>query len=167
MTVDGSYAAQSTNISGGTLDLEDSAATTATLTQSSGALIGTATLTVIGAATISGGEEDGSGTTIFQDGLTLLAGTGFTFNNSRSVELEGTSTTGNVNDTITLNGTSQLIIESGAAFDDTTVSGANHALYINGDSTVGVDNLGTYTKSGDGTTDVTVPFVNSGWHGRR
>ena len=162
VTVDGSYAAQSTNISGGTLDLEDSAATTATLTQSSGALIGTATLTVIGAATISGGEQDGSGTTIFQDGLTLLAGTGFTLNNSRSVELEGTSTTGNVNDTITLNDTSQLIIESGAAFDDTTVSGANHALYINGDSTVGVDNLGTYTKSGDGTTDVTVPFDNSG-----
>ena len=80
-------------------------------------------------------------------------------NDSRSVELEGTGTTGNVNDTITLNDGHilQLIIESGATFDDTTVSGANHALYINGDSTVGVDDLGTYTKSGDGTTDVTVP----------
>ena len=69
------------NISGGTLDIGDSPASAGSLTQSSGALTGSATFTVTGVATISGGEEDGSGTTIFQGGLTLpqQGGAGFAF----------------------------------------------------------------------------------------
>lgn len=61
VTPAGNYAATGTTVTGGTASFASSA-TTGTLAQSGGTLVGSAGLTVTGAATLSGGRQTGSGT---------------------------------------------------------------------------------------------------------
>uniref|UniRef100_UPI0013EB4686 hypothetical protein n=1 Tax=Aquisphaera insulae TaxID=2712864 RepID=UPI0013EB4686 len=75
VTIEGSYAtAGSTTVSNGEVDF-NSSTTLPTLIQSGGILGGSATVTVTGATTWSGGTQSGAGKTVAKGGLTIGSAT--------------------------------------------------------------------------------------------
>src|SRR5260370_26891484 len=77
-------------ISAGTLGLNTSNASVATLTQSGGTLNGSGILTVSGLSNLSGGTESGSGATIAQGGAAFTS-PGFILDGTRKLQPGGTS----------------------------------------------------------------------------
>ena len=166
------------NITSGVLSTDSATATVASLTQSSGELNGTGTLTATGASSFSGGWQSGSGTTIAQGGAAFTL-TGFGLDGGRTLQLGGTSTASGTNVQINLNssnpstgvsdpGSGTLTIASGATFtDQTTTSGLTIFALSHGGTDTGVtaavNNQGTFTKSGSAATStISTLFNNSG-----
>ena len=142
------------------------------LVASGGLLTGTGTLTVSGLSTLSGGRESGAGTTIASGGAAFTS-TGFSLDGGRALQLGGASTAAGTFVQIQLNGGNDpgsgiLTIGSGATFNDqTTSSGLNIVTQNFGGTDTGatavVNNLGTFTKSGNAlTSTISTIFNNSG-----
>ena len=163
-TVTNLAAAGAVNLSGGTLDMLGTTASTGSLTQSGGTLTEGGTLTVNGAMLLTGGTENGGGTVIADGGATLFNGQSQTITlDGQTLELAAASTTavypinGFYPDKLYLNNGSELVIESGVTFTDQMDGSINS----NSGSAGSVINEGTYLKDGGGTT-ISVAFDNNG-----
>jgi hypothetical protein len=187
-TINGTYNAASTNVSGGTanlpiataslgavtvsggtLNLSAATASASSLAQSAGILTGTGTLTVAGTSLLTGGTETGAGTTIADGATTLFNGAlqTVTLDGAHTLQLGGAGSVADTTaalfgETLNLNNGAQLIIASGATLTDQTTTGNGNGLTIGGSGAAAVTNDGTYTKTGNGTTQVNVTFNNSG-----
>ena len=163
------------NISGGVLNINASNASIGSLTQSSGALAGTGTVTVTGNAAITFGDHRGTGTTILQ-GPSTISSSGFRLDGGRTLRNENTVTwsggtilfNNNVNGT-QINGSGTLNNLAGATFIASGDAAASIAVSNFGGTDTGADalftNAGTFRKSSSTATDTTtvaVTFDNTG-----
>ena len=167
-TINGTFSDPGTiTLNGGTLSVAG-AVTAGSLVQtstSSDVLTGAGTLTVTGTASFAAAvsTESGGGTTLLESGASFATGGnnfGLTLS-SRTLELEGTSTvTGAVGGTIAVTSPSQLVLESGATFNDESGTSGN-GLTIGGTGTV--TNDGTWEKTvGTNTSTISAAFNNTG-----
>lgn len=159
--VAGSYALTGqTIIDGGSVSF-NSAASTGTLTLSSGTLAGTGTLTVSGLLTWTGGGMAGTGSTVATGGMDLSGPDGKSLS-GRTLSHGGTATWTGAG-SITLANGAVLRTQSGAVFD-----AQNNSSLIVGFGSVSpptFENLGTFRKSiGTGTTtfETGIAFDNRG-----
>ena len=171
MTVDGNnYDALSTDIDGGTLNLDGTSASTPTLTLNGGTLTQTGTLMVTGTADFNTGTENGGGTVIVQGGATFFGSNEdelFTLS-GQTLELFGTSNTatgpgsvGDASEALSLaTASSELVIESGATFTDSTGQSGNNGFNITGSGVV--DNEGMWNRSGPNSSTISTTFNNTG-----
>src|SRR5215472_7402465 len=145
-------------LSGGTLNFSTGKAiTTSSITQSSGTLTGSDTLTVTGAITWSGGTENGTGVTNANGGMTI---SGEPFLDTRTI---------NNAKTATWNGTAFFMLNT-AVFNNKSGATWNHQndsqIAWNGGSPT-FNNAGTFEKTGGtgvsgGGLSSTITFNNSG-----
>ncbi|WP_199555423.1 choice-of-anchor D domain-containing protein [Sandaracinobacteroides hominis] len=135
-------------------------------TQTGGTLSGAGVLTVTGAASYGGGgskSQTGTGSTIHNGAVTLGSGS-INLDGGRLLEFKGGVTTDSSNFTIYLNsgalaGTDTLRNAAGSTFLDQTSS---YGQIIANSNTGLFENLGTYRKTGAGTTYVQTSFTNAG-----
>ncbi|WP_026090876.1 choice-of-anchor D domain-containing protein [Sandarakinorhabdus sp. AAP62] len=146
---------------GGTLTL-DSATSVATLSHTGGTMNGSGIVTVSGAATFNSANQRGTGQTIVQ-GATSFGASSINIDDGRVLELRGGATTGtslSINlDAFSPQNGGILRNAVGSTFVDSTTSSANIATSF-GNGTF--ENLGTYQKTGAGTTSISSEFINSG-----
>ena len=103
---------------------------------------------------------------VAQSGASFVGGATLTLS-AVTLELQNSSaTTGsnNFNDVINLNNGALLQLDAGATFNDATTTGGANALLIQSTSgTAGsVTNLGTWEKTGNGSSIISVEFSNTG-----
>jgi hypothetical protein len=163
---------------GGVLALGGRSPTVATLTQSSGGIAGTGTLTIAGAANITFGEHRGSGTTQF-NGPVAISSSGFRVDGGRTVNFGNGGTTtwtgGQILFNETYNGTGRTVgsgtinVQSGALFLAQGNSASSILFSNQGTADSGADSLfsvaGTFRKAGSSagsTTTISTQFTNTG-----
>jgi formylmethanofuran dehydrogenase subunit C len=151
---------QATRLQNGVLRL-NGASSLASFTHSAGTLAGTGTVTISGAATLTGGSQTGAGTTIIQGATSF--GSGYNLSDGRVIELRGGATTGtsfSINlDNSGSAGFGTLRNASGSTFVDSSSTSGSFTTFTN----LGLfENAGTYQKTGAGTTTFSVGFTNSG-----
>lgn len=157
LTGDGQY-----NLNGGTLTINGNV-TTNNLELISGTLAGTH---VIAHSTVDWSGSDLSSktaatTTIDTSGTLNFATDGTHFFNNRAIVNNGTI---NWNDGAVLDAFNNASITNNGGLNDTSKD--DSAIYYGGDGLNLTDfiftNTGTYTKSGKGTTSISIPFFNTG-----
>ncbi|MFQ3596134.1 MAG: hypothetical protein SNJ63_08470, partial [Sphingomonadaceae bacterium] len=159
LTISNSYTnTAESRISGGTLRLNGTS-TMAAFTQSSGTLTGSGVLTVTGAATYGGSAtQTGSGSTIHTGAVSFNPTVTINLDEGRLLEFRGGATTGtswlsvNVDFQSPKNG-GTLRNAVGSTFLDQTASFTQFSSSWGGGS---FENLGTYRKTGAGTTSVSL-----------
>ena len=151
-------------LSGGTFNIGSSTASVASLTESGGTLMGSGTLTVTGATNFSAGTstESGTGKTIAQSGATFSTTNNLTLTvDARTLQLSGNSAVTGFGGIINLNDSGQLIVASGALFDDQTTTGGTFTVRSIAGTAGAVTNLGTWQKSGSSSDSVVSVAFNS------
>ncbi|MFO0520642.1 MAG: beta strand repeat-containing protein, partial [bacterium] len=163
-------------VNGGNADFGANNLTVNALTLSSGSIRGTGNLTVSAGGTVafSGGQMLGAGTTILNPALTMGNFTSIGLDEGRTLRIAGGATL--QNNTIQLNATNtgnptagRLENAVGSTITDNSSSGSNIASTdftgtVNGDNgrSALFTNLGTYTKTGAGSSTISVAMANSG-----
>jgi large repetitive protein len=145
------------------VDLGGVSETINSLSQSSGTLTGTGTLTDANAANFTGGTESGGGATIVNGGATFFNAGNQTFTvDGRTLELHGSAQSGAfAGDTLHLNNDAVLKIDAGVTFTDASASGT--AFNISSSAGAGTVNVaGSYEKTGGGTTAISTALTNTG-----
>jgi hypothetical protein len=141
---------------GGTLN-------TATYLQSGGTLSGSGPVNVSGLLTWSGGTMTGAGTTQANGGIAISGDTAHDLTGGRVLNVAGNSTwSGN-----TFASGGSIRTGAGAQINNTGVwqdQNAFDSSIVNafGGAASSLNNTGTYTKSGAGTTDIGIAATNSG-----
>ena len=153
---------QATRIQGGTLTL-NGASSLVSLNQTGGTLTGSGIVTVSGTATFSSTSIRGTGQTIIQGATTLGTG-GINMDEGRLLEFRGGVTTSGTSYSINLEafnpgGGGAIRNAAGSTFVDSTSSSGSITTSFGGGS---FENLGTFQKTGAGTTTINVAFTNSG-----
>jgi len=144
-------------LTGGTLSINGAVPVT-NFAQAAGTLTGSGTLTVSGTLTWTGGSQAGTGaTTIAAGGSLNLNDDGYLDQNGRTINNGGTATW-------TTGGGYNWYLRGGAVFNNQAGATFNAQANdrIGWDGAGGVfNNLGTFTRSGAGTSTIYVPFNNS------
>jgi len=146
----------SVNVAGGALSF-GAASSISNLNLSAGSLTDAIALTVINAATWTGGAMSGTGSATFNSGL-AISGAAKSLDR-RKVFLAGDSSWAG-NGSIALSGGAMLTNNDDKNFDDKNVGTVS--LTTDGNSGNTFINKGTYTKSGTGTTTIATAFTNDG-----
>jgi uncharacterized repeat protein (TIGR01451 family) len=144
-------------LSGGTLSINGAVSVT-NFEQTGATFTGNGTFTVSGTMTWTGGYQSGTGATNIAAGatLTLNDSTDYLRQHGRTLNNAGTATW-------TSSSGYYWYLEGGAVFNNqagaTFNAQANDQLGVSGSGTF--NNLGTFTRSGAGTSTIQVPFNNS------
>ena len=128
---------------------------------SAGALTGTGTVNINGAAVWTGGAMTGAGITNFNNALTLNSNSRTRSVSGRTLNLNGTTTWTAVNDGGGNPGA--IAVSNGATLNNngTWLDQVSIASAMTSSGTASTfNNVGSYTKTGGGTTDIQVVFNN-------
>jgi RHS repeat-associated protein len=159
-TIAGAYSVGATSISSGEVDF-NSAASTGTLTMTSGILGGTGIFTITsGVSTWSGGTMQGAGTTVLQHGASLNITLAVNLDSGRTLDNHGTINWLDRN--ITISRGASLLNEADGVFNDQTA--ASRSIFNQyGGTQASFVNAGTYTKTiNSTTTTISIPMTNTG-----
>jgi autotransporter-associated beta strand protein len=145
-------------VSGGSLLLNNTSQTVASLQFSSGSLSGSLTLGGLGSAWTGGGSFSGSGTlTVANTANLAVSGTGDRDFNGYNIVNQGTVNWSGAN----LRAGGGSVFTNSGTINDTNTGAVGISLYPD-TSNFSFANSGNYTKSGGAITTISIPFANTG-----